>query len=448
MPSDPIINFTTSGAAAFCARLLVHPLHHVKASMQNMHHHSTDTRPRLPLLDRLEAYLHHHQQQHYMSRFSTGAGAGAGAGTRQLPAFPKWRGLYQGISFALVVQVPALALFLSTYDASKHSIAHLAHLLHLPCFHLHHAETHLASGAIAKAAGAMLWAPQQALQALYQGPGQLSLRSAVQLAKQQNQQHRLGQLWSQYWMSATTLMPYTAIYFAVYEKLKQCARSFSSPIHTQDTPGRRTTRTPTRHLDSREYSLQLMIDTPSPLTLGTYMVCVSGAVAISSTICHIASAIRSQVMQSTMVSLSTLSATMSTPPATVVAATASSRLAPALQPLTVVTQSNTASHSLTLHQQQHQQHTHLTTSTAPSPTTAAGASELRLHRKQQQIAITTTSSTANVISENATKRAAILRRSFRSLTRGLGLRILWTAPGVTLTTAGFEVLRNMALSRA
>ncbi|KAF9578553.1 hypothetical protein BGW38_005588, partial [Lunasporangiospora selenospora] len=33
---------------------------------------------------------------------------------------------------------------------------------------------------------------------------------------------------------------------------------------------------------------------------------------------------------------------------------------------------------------------------------------------------------------------------FRSIARGLGPRIMWTVPGVTLTTAGFEVLRSMA----
>ena len=34
---------------------------------------------------------------------------------------------------------------------------------------------------------------------------------------------------------------------------------------------------------------------------------------------------------------------------------------------------------------------------------------------------------------------------FHMIARGLGARILWTVPGVTLTTAGFEALRALAV---
>ncbi|KAG0019622.1 hypothetical protein BGZ82_011833 [Podila clonocystis] len=442
MPSDPLVNLTTSGAAAFCARVCVHPLDHLKASMLDRSK---------PLRVRLLDHLRH--LDHYLH--ST---------THHRDTLARYRGLFQGVSFALLIQVPALAFFLSTYDATKHTLAHIAHTLHLPFFHLHHAETHLACGAMAKVAGTILWAPQQLLQGMHKGHGQLSIRDAVLLAKKVYREQGVKGLWTGYQRSLMVLLPYTAVYFAAYEKLKQLARRYlleedvrfdptpregdqeellyptalqgitGSKINEDASAGRGSV-----FQNSREYSLQLMESTPTPLNLSTYMICVAGAVAISATICHTASAIMSDVVQQKSSATLTSIAPAPTAPSPVPATTHTTRLMVAQ---TIPTTTTAAPIHLASNLRQHQ--AHLTTSTTTSVTEATS---LRLQMKQQQIASTTLSSSLDTA--NGTKRVVKHEgRSLRSLTRGLGPRIMWTAPGVTLTTAGFEVFRNMALGVA
>ncbi|KAF9303590.1 hypothetical protein BGZ74_003434 [Mortierella antarctica] len=438
MPSDPLVNLTTSGAAAFCARVCVHPLDHVKASTLD---------PSKPIRACLLDHLKH--LDHYLH--ST---------TPHRHTLARYRGLFQGVSFALLIQVPALAFFLSTYDATKHTLAHIAHALHLPVFHLHHAETHLASGAMAKVAGTALWAPQQLLQGMYKGQGQLSIRDAVLLAKKVCREKGAKALWTGYQRSLMVLLPYTAVYFAAYEKLKQLARrhlleeevrfdpidgkrdqddllhptalqGFESKINEETSAGRVSV-----FQTSREYSLQLMETTPTPLNLGTYMICVAGAVAISATVCHTASVIRSYVVQQK--SSAPLTSTAPTSASSPVPATTHTTRLMLAQTISTTTTAAPVHLASTLRQHQ----AHLTTSTTTSITEATS---LRLQMKQQQIA-TTALSPASLETANNTKRVAKNQGGFlRSLTRGLGPRIMWTAPGVTLTTAGFEVFRNMAL---
>ncbi|KAG0087302.1 hypothetical protein BGZ93_005134 [Podila epicladia] len=410
MPSDPLINLTTSGAAAFCARVCIHPLDHVKASTLD---------PSKPIRARLLDHLKH--LDHYLH--ST---------TPHRHTLARYRGLFQGVSFALLIQVPALAFFLSTYDATKHTLAHIAHALYLPFFHLHHAETHLASGAMAKVAGTVLWAPQQLLQGMHKGQGQLSIRDAVLLAKKVCREQGVKALWTGYQRSLIVLLPYTAVYFATYEKLKHLARrhlleeevrfdpidgkrdqedllhptalrGFGSKINEGTSAGRVSV-----FQNSREYSLQLMETTPTPLNLGTYMICVAGAVAISATeLCGAAEKFDSPGIYRSDISI--ITNTGNNP----------------YYPIHVGADNADYYHGGS-------DPSRLNSSTAPS-------------MKQQQIA-TTTLSPASFGTAKNTKRVARNQGGFlRSLTRGLGPRIMWTAPGVTLTTAGFEVFRNMAL---
>lgn len=342
----------------------------------------------------------------------------------------RYRGLFQGVSFALLIQVPALAFFLSTYDATKHTLAHIAHSLHLPFFHLHHAETHLASGAMAKIAGTVLWAPQQLLQGMHKGQGQLSIRDAALLAKNLCKEQGATALWTGYQRSLMVLLPYTAVYFAVYEKLKQLARqhlfdAMDGKADPEEVLYPTALQGFTGDTSARQGSvLQPTETTPTPLNLGTYMICVAGAVAVSATICHTASTIRGHVMQQKS------SAPTASSPVPATAHTSRLMLAQTISTSTAATPIHLAS--------THRQHqAHLTTSTT---TSVKEATTLRLQMKQEQIASLDTASS---------KRVAKLQRGFlRSLTRGLGPRIMWTAPGVTLTTAGFEVFRNMALGVA
>ncbi|KAI8597712.1 mitochondrial carrier domain-containing protein, partial [Dissophora ornata] len=147
--------------------------------------------------------------------------------------------LYKGMSFAIMFQVPALALFLSAYDASKHSLANLTQSANMSFFGLHSPETHLLSGMIAKAAGTVIWAPMNRIQSLASnsatGHAPLSLSEAYRLAKQVCQLEGVPGLWSGYNKSLSTLLPYTMIYFAAYEQFKMLARSITSSKASETT---------------------------------------------------------------------------------------------------------------------------------------------------------------------------------------------------------------------
>ncbi|KAG0277931.1 hypothetical protein BGZ96_002649 [Linnemannia gamsii] len=454
MPTDPLINLSTSAAAAFCARLCVHPLDHFKASLQHV-----DSLPqqglRLRLTHLLTTIRHHlhaihttnshqqeqqQQQQQHKTRHHT-------TFREQLALY---RRLYHGAPLALVINIPALAFFLSTYDATKHAIAFLASGLDLSHFQLHHFETHLISGMMAKVAGTILWAPQVKLVGM-QGShhGQLSLREAFQLVKKVVAKEKGGvwSLWSGYGTTLTSLLPYTMLYFAVYEKLKQFARlAIISREEQQLLENEPSARTLTGSgAGSGAGEIDFWTD-PRPLDLGTYMVCVTGAVAISATVCHTAGALRIHILDrwtsaitsssfsntlsaaksataSPLPQLSSASSVLRTPTGSMMAAKV---LAPALA---VTTNTTTASpqHYHNHHHSVAQQANMTTTTTTPalSPRRPLSLSEngSQLQRRKQ-------SSGGGL---------------WRRIGRGLGPRVMWTAPGVTLTTAGFEVLRNLAL---
>ncbi|KAK3834673.1 MAG: mitochondrial carrier domain-containing protein [Linnemannia elongata] len=446
MPTDPSINLSTSAAAAFCARLCVHPLDHFKASLHqsNQPLQQQELRPRLAhFLTAIRHHLHTlhlhsspQQQQHKSHHHTTFR--------EQLKLY---RRLYHGAPLALIINVPALAFFLSTYDATKHFIAYLSSSSHLNLTHfqLHHFETHLISGLMAKVAGTILWAPQAKLSRM-QGShhGQLSLQEALQLLKKVAASEGSGvwSLWSGYRTTLNSLLPYTMLYFATYEKLKQFARLRIISREEQQLQDKTSSQTAItgagREIDYRTDQ--------RPLDLGTYMVCVAGAVAISATVCHTADALRVHIQDRWT------TASSSTSVSTVLSAPRSATTSPMLpsSPVfrnsgSIMTPNSLATSTLvatTIPQQYHHhshahahtpvtQHANMTTTTTTTPA----------HSPRRPLTTSGTGYQLQRRKQTSSGSGGLLRR----IGRGLGPRVMWTAPGVTLTTAGFEVFRNLAL---
>ncbi|KAF9931328.1 hypothetical protein BGZ67_005398 [Mortierella alpina] len=129
---------------------------------------------------------------------------------------------------------------------------------------------------MAKVAGTILWAPMAKLNSLQSHhPSQepLSFKNAFRLARQVCQSSPRGggvlSLWSDYGTTLRALLPYTMLYFAVYEQLKQLARRYL--YETQDPAGEFRNRTCALQRGHRPPTEA----TPSPLGLGTYMSCVA-----------------------------------------------------------------------------------------------------------------------------------------------------------------------------
>ncbi|CAO3572676.1 unnamed protein product [Mortierella alpina] len=255
MPSDASVNLRTSAAAALCARFLSHPYTPLPANV----HSSASS---LPL-----------ENSSWPSRKHTAA-------------FPSHSS----------TSPPSHSFSRPTTPPSMDWPARPPHFI--SCFHLHHFENHLISGMMAKVAGTILWAPMaklNSLQSHHCSQDPFSFKDAVRLAKQVCRSSTSGggvlSLWSEYTATLRALLPYTMLYFAVYEQLKQLARGYLCVKQDQAGEFRNSTSASQRgHRPPTD-------STPSPLGLGTYMSCVAGAVAISSTVCHTASALTNQLKE-------------------------------------------------------------------------------------------------------------------------------------------------------
>lgn len=470
------------------------------------------------------------------------------------------RGVYQGVSFALAFQVPALALFLSTYDGTKRALAHIAESENMSTFHVHHFETHLVSGLMAKMAGTILWAPMNRIQSMAAHPAMpLTLKEALRIGKQVCRLDGLSGLWSGYGTTLSSLLPYTMLYFASYEQFKQMARwMVVEKAKYQDGTW--------SYLDAfQEYWSVLgqagRMPVQADLSPGTFMMCITGAVILSSSVCQTATAIRTltwnrpsvvtletekvsslrrphllpSLLQSFQIQPSSLpllplsplsplsplpphSPTRFMPPSALsMAGAAGFKYHPVVPPQFKTLMSSTttvASQALAGLPWQQSQHATLTTTSlhpfrssithqhhlssmplkghvhpvsalssmpafsfaVPSPTYTTpisnnsnkGGPSASYKPGHMMTMMTTPLQQANLnmpgFNDNEPTRkisnttSAMAPRTnstnsisngttpglLRTITRGLGPRIMWTIPGVTLTTAGFEVLRNLA----
>ncbi|KAF9400380.1 hypothetical protein BGZ94_005485, partial [Podila epigama] len=229
-------------------------------------------------------------------------------------------GLYRDKPFALVFQVPGLALFLTTYDATKHGLAQAANSANLHLFQLHDVETHLVSGFIAKAVGNIVWAPMNRLQSLAHHPnhGQvhLSLKDAFQLTKHICSSEGMASMWSGYAKGLTTLLPYTMIYFATYEHFKQVARKIVA-TSGKTSDGEMQQDAYLQRLQNGMFSIldrNTGLYDSVGLSLETYMACVSSAVFVSSTVCQTATVIRDRLGEKQQMACSTVTSASKRPP--------------------------------------------------------------------------------------------------------------------------------------
>ncbi|CAO3573174.1 unnamed protein product [Mortierella alpina] len=468
MPSDASTNLRTSAAAAFCARILVHPLDNIRVSIQHARGVPAGSIPQLgQLLTAVRQQLQLQQkkpEQHPYLRYSS-------------PKFfykermAIWRGVYKGASFAVIFQVPALAAFLSTYDATKHGLAYMANAANVPSFQLHDTETHLVSGMMAKAAGTLVWAPMNRIQSVAthsaMGPSPLTLKDAYRVARQICRSEGASGLWTGYSKSLSTLLPYTMIYFATYEQLKQMARA-NLPAMGSD-------------------------GSQAELDLTTYMMCVATAVTTSAAVCETAAALNSTIWGrlASMRSLQQATAQKPTLLLTVLEslrAQPSMNLSPLPSPLSrspvslssparypsSLTVASTGIANFKCHSLMPPQFKTLMSGAS----TMAHQAATGLSWQQSQLATLTTTSrlqfrsnlnyqcvsnppvkglvhpgsvpawqpyTLSAQQTSVSSSSSVQTKGvIRTIVRGLGPRVLWTVPGVTLTTAGFETLRNMA----
>ncbi|KAF8978530.1 hypothetical protein BGZ46_006370 [Entomortierella lignicola] len=216
--NNPTLNLTASSAAAFISRLCTHPLDTLKTRVQ------ASSKP-LPLLPT------------FLDLVKNG-------------------GLYRGLPIALTLSAPGLSVYLTAYDLTKEKISHQFSFLGKDSV-----INHLTSAAIAEILSGLFWTPMEVLKSKQQVENfgssptssltSKSLRipasvssfstaattakaqqplpktrtpiSTVDLAKKIYQQEGFIGFYRGYFITLGVFVPYSMIYFAAYEQLKEMA---------------------------------------------------------------------------------------------------------------------------------------------------------------------------------------------------------------------------------
>ena len=148
-----------------------------------------------------------------------------------------WRALYRGLSVAFVGSAPAGCLYLTAYEESKRVLAARG---------LSGAAGHLAAGTFAEAASCVFWVPVDVLKERMQVQGAMPRSTAgatwytgaVDGAAQILRSEGLRGLYRGYGATLLSYAPYSAIYFAVYERLRAAGwrRAFGTTPLPPDAP--------------------------------------------------------------------------------------------------------------------------------------------------------------------------------------------------------------------
>lgn len=129
------------------------------------------------------------------------------------------RGLYRGFGISVVMQAPAVATYLSTYDWSKPRTAQITGLSQ------QHPVVHLSSGLIAETVSAVFWVPMEVVKQRAQvRVGKSAVTSSFAVAVDLMRYEGPRALFKGYALTVGVFGPYSMFYFVAYEHLKSIWR--------------------------------------------------------------------------------------------------------------------------------------------------------------------------------------------------------------------------------
>lgn len=125
------------------------------------------------------------------------------------------RGLYRGFGISIIMQAPAVATYLSTYDEAKERISQATSLRPAS------PAVHLMSGLVAETVSAVFWVPMEVIKQRAQvRAGAMSAASSTIIARDLLMNEGPRALFKGYGLTLGVFGPYAMIYFAAYERLK------------------------------------------------------------------------------------------------------------------------------------------------------------------------------------------------------------------------------------
>ncbi|KAJ3330574.1 hypothetical protein HDU76_005337 [Blyttiomyces sp. JEL0837] len=302
--------------------------------------------------------------------------------------------LYRGLGVSLVFSVPALSIYLSSYDACKSRLS---------AWEKNGASggsgsvwVHATAGAAAECVSGLFWTPMEVIKSKLQvgvganGNVATSTMSTVGLVRDILATQGVQGLFKGYWISLGVFVPYTVIYFVTYEKLKSFGMTHL--VH-------RASRATTQSLTTKTISLRKVNNTTS-----TYTTCnVNNASPPAS------------------------------PPTTTTTTTPSTPSTSVVNPFFVYLVSSAMAGSLA----------------------GAASNVIDVVKTRIQVSgfgggagegLKTTSITKPMSSIGAVLKTAIHMYRHEggiwAFTRGMAARVLWIAPSVTISMTVFEVLKD------
>lgn len=133
------------------------------------------------------------------------------ATARRLVASDGVRGLYRGFGVSVVMQAPAIATFLTTYERAKAPLASALGVTH------RHPAVHLAAGMAAETVSAVFWVPMEVVKQRAQVRGAPSVTVARDLLRREGGRA----FFKGYALTVGVFGPYSMFYFVSYERLKE-----------------------------------------------------------------------------------------------------------------------------------------------------------------------------------------------------------------------------------
>ncbi|KAI8799919.1 mitochondrial carrier domain-containing protein [Cladochytrium replicatum] len=147
------------------------------------------------------------------------------------------RGFYRGISVSVAFSVPAMSIYLTSYDVIKATLGH-----RLPGGE-ESAVVHGASACVAEGLSGLLWTPMEVLKnrlqtTSLQGPdrGLSDLQKTANLAASVYRAEGLRGFYRGYLLSLGVFVPYTVTFFLTYEQLKMMAIARTPSKSLQELP--------------------------------------------------------------------------------------------------------------------------------------------------------------------------------------------------------------------
>ncbi|KAJ3116625.1 hypothetical protein HDU96_009180 [Phlyctochytrium bullatum] len=237
LENETLSSLTFSSCAAFVTRTITHPLDTLKTRIQNS---------KRPL--------------------------GLAGALREAP----FLSLYRGIGVSLAFSVPALSLYLTSYDYFKRTLGR---------FHEGKGEgavvVHGTSAAFAECISGFFWTPMEILKSKLQvrvdsqGNPTGVPTSALSLARDIYRNDGFRGFFKGYWISLAVFVPYTVIYFITYEQLKHHLSNLYSP--------------------RQRISQDASPPTPNKIPFGVYLVSSASAGAVAGAISNFVDVVKTRI---------------------------------------------------------------------------------------------------------------------------------------------------------